>query len=171
MIAMRPAIAAVAFDVDGVLTDGTVWLGIDREELKRVSFADIMGVSLARRAGIRLALISGEGGVPFDRIAAKFGITDVWAGCKDKASALGEFAARAGVPVAQVCFVGDDVNDVEAMKLAGLSAAPSTAHQSALDVAQWRLRSPAGGGAARELLDALSAAAFDPEVALAASRK
>lgn len=166
---MRPAIAAVAFDVDGVLTDGTVWVGAAGEELKRISFADIMGVSLARRAGIRMALISGEGGAQLDRIAAKFGIADVWAGCKDKASALREFAARAGVPLEQVCFVGDDVNDVEAMKLAGLSAAPSTAHRSALDVAHWRLHAPAGAGAARELLDALAAAKFDPDAAIAAS--
>lgn len=163
---MAAAIAAVAFDVDGVLTDGTVWLGAGDEELKRVAFADIMGVSIARRAGIRIALISGEGGAPLERVAAKFGIADVWAECKDKASALREFADRVGVSLEQVCFVGDDVNDIEAMKLAGLSAAPSTAVPAARAVARWQLRAGGGAGAARELLDGLAAVAWDSRATL-----
>jgi len=81
-------IKAVALDVDGVLTDGTFWWGPDGEEYKRFSFLDIMGVSLGRKAGLVFALISGEDSPLVDRYAAKMGITDVFKGCKDKASAL-----------------------------------------------------------------------------------
>ena len=81
-------------DVDGVLTDGTVWLDEAGRESKRISFADIMGVSMGRRAGLLFAFVSGESGPSLDQIAAKFGITEVYASCKDKAAAVRDFGAR-----------------------------------------------------------------------------
>ena len=84
------AVRAVALDVDGVLTDGGVWWGPNGEEWKRFSFRDIMGVSLARKAGLLVALISGEDSPLVDRFANKLGITDVAKGCKDKAEAVRE---------------------------------------------------------------------------------
>jgi 3-deoxy-D-manno-octulosonate 8-phosphate phosphatase (KDO 8-P phosphatase) len=87
-------IKAIAMDVDGVLTDGTVWLDEGGREIKRVAFADIMGVSLGRRAGLVFALVSGESGPSLAEIAAKFGIEDVYAGCRDKAAALQDFAGQ-----------------------------------------------------------------------------
>lgn len=165
---MAPPIVAVALDIDGVLTDGTIALGPGEEQVRRVAFLDIMGVSRARTAGIRFALISGEGGESVQRIAAKFGVTDVWERCKDKAGALREFAERVGVPLSQVCFVGDDVNDVEAMKLAGLSATPAGAHRSARTAATWHLSANGGAGAVRELLDGLADASWDPQTVLSA---
>ena len=71
------SIRAIALDVDGVLTDGAVWWGPGGEEWKRFSFSDIMGVSLARKAGLIVALISGEDSPLVDRYAVKMGITDV----------------------------------------------------------------------------------------------
>ena len=68
---------AIALDVDGVLTDGGVWWGSGGEEWKRFCFADIMGVSLAMKSGLLVALISGEDSPLVDRFAAKMGITDV----------------------------------------------------------------------------------------------
>ena len=85
-------IRAVALDVDGVLTDGGFWWGPGGEEWKRFCFADIMGVSLARRAGLQLALISGEDSPLVDRYAQKMHIQHVVKGCRDKAAALREFA-------------------------------------------------------------------------------
>ena len=75
---MSQQVKAVALDVDGVLTDGTVRIDEHGRESKQLSFADIMGVSLGRRAGLRFALVSGEGGPLLDAIAAKFGIDDVY---------------------------------------------------------------------------------------------
>lgn len=149
-------IRAVALDVDGVLTDGSVWWGADGE-MKRFHFLDIMGIARARRGGVLFALISGEDSPIVHRLAAKLGIEDVFTGCKDKASALSEFAARHDVPLTDLCFMGDDVNDVPALLLAGVAAAPANAHYTAAAKATIRTRATGGNGAVRELLDHLAA--------------
>ena len=124
--------------MDGVLTDGGVWWGPGGEEWKRFCFADIMGVSLARRAGLELALISGEDSPLIDRYRAEDAIRHVVKGCRDKAVALREFAAAANLELGEICFMGDDVNDLPAMKIAGLSAAPANAAHDVLRVAAYR---------------------------------
>lgn len=144
-------------DVDGVLTDGTVWLDGDGGEHKQVSFADIMGVSLGRRAGLLFALVSGESGPTLDRIAAKFGVEEVYGGCKDKERAVQDFAARHGLDLSEVCFVGDDVNDVPALKICGLAVAPAGAHPAARATASMVTEHGGGAGAVREVIDALLA--------------
>ena len=149
---------AVAFDVDGVLTDGGIWWGPDGAEWKRFSFVDIMGLSLARRAGLLLALISGEDSVLVDRYAAKLHISFVRRGCRDKASALRDFANSIHTDLAHIGFMGDDVNDLPAMRIAGLSAAPSSASRDVLAEANFVSAFPGGNGAARELIEAILAA-------------
>src|ERR1700739_1203489 len=126
----NPTIKAIALDVDGVLTAGTFWGGPGGGGWKGFSFADGVGVSLGRKAGLIFALISGEDSPLVDRYAAKMGIEDVFKGCKDKAAALRAFAERRGLALSAVAFMGDDVNDLSAMVLAGLAAAPATAHAS-----------------------------------------
>jgi 3-deoxy-D-manno-octulosonate 8-phosphate phosphatase (KDO 8-P phosphatase) len=151
-------IRALAMDVDGVLTDGGLWWGPNGEEWKRFCFADIMGLSLARRAGLSLALISGEDSALVDRYAAKMHIAFVAKGCRDKAAALREFAASAQVELREICYMGDDVNDLAAMEIAGASAAPSNASREALEHADMVTQNPGGNGAVREIVDALLAA-------------
>jgi 3-deoxy-D-manno-octulosonate 8-phosphate phosphatase (KDO 8-P phosphatase) len=146
---------AIALDVDGVLTDGGVWWGPNGEEWKRFCFADIMGVSLARKAGLIVALISGEDSPLVDRFATKMGITDIEKNCKDKARALRSFAERRGLTLSEICFMGDDVNDLGAMKIAGLSATPATAVPAALEEAGFIAAKGGGNGAVRELVDAI----------------
>lgn len=151
-----PTVKAVALDVDGVLTDGTFWWGTDGSETKRFSFRDVMGVARAIRGGTIFALISGERNVLVDRIAAKLGITDVHQGCKDKAAALRAFAEARGLDPAEICFMGDDINDLDAMRLAGLAAAPADAADAVLAFVGFVTRRPGGHGAVRELLEHLS---------------
>jgi 3-deoxy-D-manno-octulosonate 8-phosphate phosphatase (KDO 8-P phosphatase) len=152
------SIRAIALDVDGVLTDGGFWWNAEGEEWKRFSFLDVMGIANARRAGIIVALISGEDSPLVDRFAQKLGITDVVKHCKDKASALREFADRHDVDLAEICFMGDDVNDLGALAIAGLAAAPATAHDSVLRVAGFVAKRGGGNGAVRDLVDAVLAA-------------
>lgn len=149
----------MAVDVDGVLTDGTVWLDGAGNEIKRISFADVMGVSLGRRAGLVFALISGEGGAVLDVIAAKLGVTDIYPGCKDKAAALRDFAAKHELDLEEVCFIGDDVNDVPAMGICGLAVAPSTAQPAAEAAATIVTTARGGEGCVREVVDKLLARA------------
>ena len=151
-------IQALAIDVDGVLSDGGMWWGPGGEEWKRFSFADIMGVSLARRAGLILALISGENSPVVDRYAEKMLIKHVVKGCRDKAAALRQFASAAGVSLVDVCFMGDDVNDLPAMAISGFSAAPANAAAVVLKHAQFVAKAAGGNGAVRELVDAVLAA-------------
>lgn len=157
------AIKAIALDVDGVLTDGTFWWGPDGAEFKRFSFLDVMGVSLGRKAGLVFALISGEDSPLVDRFAAKMGIADVFKGCKDKAAALRAFAGRRGLDLAEVAFMGDDVNDLPALALAGLAAAPATAHESVRRAVHHVAGRSGGRGAVRELVDLVLARRGRPE--------
>jgi len=155
---------AIALDVDGVLTDGGFWWGPDGEEWKRFCFADVMGVSLARKAGLVVALISGEDSPLVDRFALKMGIADadIDKNCKNKAQALRNLAQRRSLDLSEICFMGDDVNDVEAMEIAGLAAAPADARPAALRKAAFVSRHTGGNGAVRELVDSVLEARAQP---------
>jgi 3-deoxy-D-manno-octulosonate 8-phosphate phosphatase (KDO 8-P phosphatase) len=149
-------VRALALDVDGVLTDGGVWWGPQGEEWKRFHFADIMGVSLAGKAGLTVTLISGEDSPLVDRFAARFGLA-VAKGCKDKAAALRAFAAAHGLRLAEIGFMGDDVNDLGAIRVAGWSAAPADAHGAVRARVDLVTQRPGGNGAVREAIDHLLA--------------
>jgi 3-deoxy-D-manno-octulosonate 8-phosphate phosphatase (KDO 8-P phosphatase) len=148
-------IRAIALDVDGVLTDGGIWWGPNGEEWKRFCFADVMGVSLACKAGLLITLISGEDSPLVDRFAAKFKLTDITKGCRDKAQALRLFAERNQLRLDEICFMGDDVNDLPALELAGLAAAPADARPAVLKKADFIATNKGGNGAVRELVDAI----------------
>jgi len=148
-----PKIKAIAMDVDGVLTDGSVWWGPNGEEWKRFHFADIMGLSLARKAGMAIALMSGENSPLVDRLAEKFGISDVHKGCKDKARALRTFSERHSLPLEEICFIGDDVNDLPALAIAGLSACPADARPAIRESCRMVSTLSGGNGAVREVVD------------------
>ena len=152
---------AIAFDVDGVLTDGTFVWSPAGEESKRFSFTDIMGISLLRRLDLKMALISGEPSPLVDRYAEKMHIPFVVKGTRDKAAALRDFTMKFEIPLEQACFFGDDVNDLAAMEIAGLCACPYNAAAEVLaHVAQHGYLSPlpGGHGAVRSFADAILAA-------------
>jgi 3-deoxy-D-manno-octulosonate 8-phosphate phosphatase (KDO 8-P phosphatase) len=161
------ALQAIAFDVDGVLTDGTILWGPNGEEWKRFSFPDIMGISLARRLGIHMALISGESSPLVDRYAEKMRIEHVVKDCRDKAAALRDFATATGIPLTGICFFGDDINDLSAMEIAGLCACPASANDAVLDHVSkhgFIAKHSGGRGAVRDLIDAiLKARNLDPK--------
>lgn len=156
------SLRAIAFDVDGVLTDGTLtWSTANTDEIKTFSFTDIMGISLLRRLGVRMALISGEPSPLVDRYAAKMHIPFVVKGTRDKAAALREFTEKYDIPLADTCFFGDDTNDLFAMELSGICACPANAAAEVKAfVAHHGFVStqPGGRGAVREFADAVLAA-------------
>lgn len=155
---MRPIetmreIKVFALDVDGVLTDGSIWWGPSGEEWKRFHFLDIMGISRASKAGLIFALISGEDSPLVDCYAAKMNIEHVYKGCKDKATAFRELAKVLLLEPTQIAFMGDDVNDLPAMALSGFSAAPATAHVDVKRAVDYVTQANGGNGAVREALD------------------
>jgi len=159
---MFETIRAVAMDFDGVLTDGGLWMSANGEEMKRLCIADVTGIGLAREAGIKLALISGDstpsGMGLVRRYAERMKIKDVYTGCHDKAGAIREFAKKEQLELREICFMGDDVIDLPPMALVGLSAAPANAQKSVKAKASFIAFQNGGFGAVRELLDAILAA-------------
>ena len=160
------SLQAIAFDVDGVLTDGTLTWSPTGDESKSFSFTDIMGVSLLRRLGIKLALISGEPSPLVDLYAAKMRIPFVVKGTRDKATALRDFTTQFNIPLANTCFFGDDVNDLFPMEIAGLCACPANAATDVLTYIAEReaeghgfiSQHPGGHGAVRSFADAILSA-------------
>jgi 3-deoxy-D-manno-octulosonate 8-phosphate phosphatase (KDO 8-P phosphatase) len=149
---------ALVMDVDGVLTDGTFQWTDSGEEAKRFCFADIMGLSRASKAGIVLGLISGEDGATIDRLAGKIGAASVMKGCKDKGAALREFSVRTAIPLEQIAYIGDDINDLAALAIAGLSAAPANAQPAVKAAVDVVLHLGGGNGAVRQLAELMLAA-------------
>jgi 3-deoxy-D-manno-octulosonate 8-phosphate phosphatase (KDO 8-P phosphatase) len=157
------SLQAIAFDVDGVLTDGKLTWSPTGEESKSFSFADIMGISLLRRLGIKLALISGEPSPLVDLYAKKLHIPFVVKGTRDKVTALRDFTAKYDVPLANTCFFGDDVNDLFPMEIAGLCGCPANAAADVLSYVTERQSAgtgfvatlPGGDGAVRNFADAV----------------
>ncbi|MEI6972883.1 MAG: HAD hydrolase family protein, partial [bacterium] len=128
-------------DVDGVLTDGHFYWDAAGTEWKRFNVQDATGIAFARDAGVSIALISGEsspcGMALVQRYANKLKIEHAYKGCHDKAAALRDFAARSRVPLAHICYIGDDAIDLAAMAIAGLPVAPANAHSSVLAQARF----------------------------------
>jgi 3-deoxy-D-manno-octulosonate 8-phosphate phosphatase (KDO 8-P phosphatase) len=147
------SIEALVMDVDGVLTDGTFSWSTSGDESKSFSFEDVMGLSLARREGLLLGLISGEDSPLIDRLARKIGIVSVAQGCKDKGAALRQFSESTGKSLERTAYVGDDVNDLSALAIAGLSVAPSNAQPSVKAAVSLVLQRGGGRGAVRELVE------------------
>jgi 3-deoxy-D-manno-octulosonate 8-phosphate phosphatase (KDO 8-P phosphatase) len=152
------SIDALVMDVDGVLTDGTFIWSTSGEESKRFSFEDVMGLSRARKAGLQLGLISGEDSTLVDRFAEKIGIASVTKGCKEKSLALRGFAAATGIALERLAYIGDDVNDLPALAIAGLSVAPANAQPSVKAAVELVLERNGGQGAVRQLVEMILAA-------------
>jgi 3-deoxy-D-manno-octulosonate 8-phosphate phosphatase (KDO 8-P phosphatase) len=152
------SIDALVMDVDGVLTDGTFSWSAAGDEIKSFCFEDVMGLSRARQAGLTLGLISGEDSPLVDRFASKLAIPFVAKGCKDKGAALRHFADSTGIPLGRTAFIGDDVNDLAALALAGFSVAPANAQPQVLCSVTLVLKRSGGHGAVRELAELILAA-------------
>lgn len=152
------SIEALFMDVDGVLTDGTFIWSTSGEESKSFSFEDVMGLSRARQAGLTLGLISGEDSILVDRFAAKLNIRHVAKGCKQKGLALKQFAESTNIPLTRMAYIGDDINDLSALAIAGLSAAPANAQPPVKAAVTVLLDRAGGNGAVRQLVEMILSA-------------
>ncbi|HLS50733.1 MAG TPA: HAD hydrolase family protein [Burkholderiaceae bacterium] len=151
-------IQLMAFDVDGVLTDGSLWLGDAGEIVKQFNALDGHGLRLIREGGINVALITGREGPIVTRRAAELGISLVMQGVRDKAKALDELANQQGLTFDQIGFMGDDILDLTAMQKAGFAASVPGAPSYVQQVAHWVAKREGGNGAVRECCDLLLAA-------------
>jgi 3-deoxy-D-manno-octulosonate 8-phosphate phosphatase (KDO 8-P phosphatase) len=152
----------VLTDCDGVLTDGGVYYSEQGERLKRFNIRDGMGVERLRLlAGIETGIVSGELSASIQKRAEKLGITECHLGAKDKAAVVNALLARLGLAAEHVAYIGDDVNDLPAFSVVGLSACPRDAEFAVKSVADVVLERPGGYGAFRELAEIVLSAAAD----------
>jgi D-sedoheptulose 7-phosphate isomerase len=140
-------IRVLALDIDGVLTDGTASGDAVAGDGKRFSFQDVDAVTQVQRAGLTVALVTGETGPAVDWIAQRFGVERVVRGAKDKVAALGALGNALGVPLEAICYVGDGDRDAAALGRVGLGLAPANATPAA-KAAVTRVLSRAGGAGA-----------------------
>ncbi len=143
------------FDVDGVLTDGMVLLHGDGSETKRFHIRDGTAVVLARRAGLKVGVISAR---PSDATLQRasqleFDFVHQVKMPASKQSAFDAVLRAAGVGEEEVAYMGDDLVDLPLIRRAGLAAAPADASPEVLDAAHWVSSRPGGAGAVRELVE------------------
>ncbi|HKW86617.1 MAG TPA: HAD-IIIA family hydrolase [Nitrospiraceae bacterium] len=142
-----------ATDVDGVLTDAGMYYSESGDELKKFNTRDGMGIKLLQRAGLITALITMEETKLVIRRAEKLAIPEVHQGARDKLAVLRDLAAKHGLTLQEVAYIGDDVNDLEALKAVGFSAAPADAMPPVLRAVDYVCRKQGGEGAVREVAD------------------
>jgi YrbI family 3-deoxy-D-manno-octulosonate 8-phosphate phosphatase len=157
MIGINKNIKLIVTDFDGVLTDGYVFYSsISDEEIKKISFKDIMGISLAVKNGYKVAIISGEKNKIIDKLANKFCLEDVHQGVKDKLSALQSIAEKYKLSQNEICFIGDDVNDIKALEWAETAITVPDSNYKVKNVPNIIITTAhAGNGAFREVVDSL----------------
>lgn len=146
-------IRIAVFDVDGVLTDGSIFLGPGGEEYKQFNVRDGHGLTLLREAGIPLAVITGRSSTVVAHRMAELGVRFLYQGRRDKLAALAELCAEVGVGPAQLSYLGDDLPDIPVLRAVGLPIAVADAHPAVLEVSRCRTRAVGGRGAAREVAE------------------
>ncbi len=146
-----------AMDVDGTLTDSAMYYSEKGEELKRFSTRDGMGITLLHQAGIKTAIIKNENTKIAEARAKKLRITKVILNSKDKLKDLTTLADNFKLKSENIAYIGDDINDIEALKFAGLSACPNDAVAEVKKNVDLVLSNNGGNGAVREFADLILA--------------
>ena len=142
-----------ATDVDGVLTDAGMYYAESGDEWKKFNTLDGMGIKLLQRAGIITAIVTQERTKLVARRAEKLAIPELHQGVMDKLSCVCEMAARHGLTLRQVAYIGDDINDLEALKEVGFSASPADGMPQVAAVVDYVCQKKGGEGAVREIIE------------------
>jgi len=161
LLALAARIRLVVFDVDGVLTDGRLYLGDDGTESKAFHVRDGHGFKLLREAGIKVAALSGRRSTAVTRRMDELLVDLHRQGCEYKDQDFAELLEHFGLNGDQVAYLGDDIVDLPAMRMAGLPVAVADAHPTVRDAARWVTTLGGGRGAARELCDLIIQARAD----------
>jgi 3-deoxy-D-manno-octulosonate 8-phosphate phosphatase (KDO 8-P phosphatase) len=148
-------IRLVIFDVDGVLTDGSLYLADDGQEYKAFHSRDGHGMVMLRQSGVEIGIITGRSSQVVVHRMASLGIEHVYQGARDKLPAFQALLARLSLDAAEVAYVGDDVVDLPAMCRVGLAIAVQDAHPLVKQHAHWTTPSRGGRGAARDVCELL----------------
>ncbi len=152
------SIRLIAFDVDGVMTDGGLYLSDSGEESKRCNSLDGHGLKMLKASGVELAIITGRTSRCVELRAKNLGITHVFQGVQNKLDAMCALLAQLNLAPESAAFMGDDVVDLPAMNRVGLALTVPDAMQVVRDRAHYVTHRNAGYGAVREVCELLMAA-------------
>ena len=147
------AIRLVAFDVDGVFTDGRFYLSDDGVESKAFHTQDGFGIRRLINAGINVAVISGRHSNAVVQRMKELGVQHVILGCSDKVVAFNQVLEELGLDRSQSAYAGDDVPDLPLLRHAGLSFAVANAVAEVRDACDYTTSASGGSGAVREICD------------------
>ncbi|MEW8646079.1 MAG: 3-deoxy-manno-octulosonate-8-phosphatase KdsC [Candidatus Thiodiazotropha endolucinida] len=151
--AKASGVKLVIFDVDGVLTDGGLFLGDDGQEYKSFNSRDGHGMKMLQKSGVVIGIITGRSSEVVRIRMESLGIEHVYQGKLDKLPAYEELRNKLGLSDDQVAYVGDDVVDLPIMRRVGLAIAVNDAHPIVLQHAHWQTRHNGGRGAARDVCE------------------
>ncbi|MES1954577.1 KdsC family phosphatase [Salinisphaera hydrothermalis] len=151
-------IRLAVFDVDGVMTDGRLYLGPDGGETKTMHIRDGLGLKRLSAAGVEIAVISGRPSPPVAARLADLGVQEVHMACDDKTAKLAELREARSLVDGQIAVMGDDLPDLDIMRSAGLALTVADAVPEIREIAHWVSAAPGGHGAVREACELIIAA-------------
>lgn len=146
-------IKMIIMDVDGTLTDGTLIVLPDGEELKSYHVKDGTGILLAQLAGLKTAIITGKVSKSLEKRAKKLKIKEIYQGILDKKKVLCQILAKNKLNADEIAYIGDDLGDLEVIKTVGLAAAVADAHPEIKRQSHFICRASGGKGAVREFIE------------------
>ena len=153
MLEIFSRITTFVFDVDGVLTDGTLFVFDNGEQVRRMNIKDGYALQLAVKKGYRVAIFSGSVSEAVVTRLKKLGITDVFMNVKDKKSGIEKYMTQHGITWKEILFMGDDIPDYSVMKEAALPCAPCDAVPEIKQVAKYISSFRGGGGCVRDVIE------------------
>jgi len=159
-------IRLVIFDVDGVLTDGSLYIGDDGQEYKAFYSKDGLGMKMLQRSGVQIGIITARSSQVVKLRMESLGVQHVYQGRENKLPAFEELQAKLKLDLSEIAYVGDDVVDLPIMRRVGLALTVQDAHHEAVRQAHWQTALPGGRGAAREICELLLTAQGNMHAAL-----
>ncbi len=157
----------MAFDIDGVMTDGRLYFSPNGDEMKSFFSRDGLGLKMLASSGVKLAIITGRDSPIVTRRAENLGIDLVFQGIGDKRAAMAKLLESEGLEFAQAGYMGDDVVDLGVMSACGFAATVPDCHGAVRKIADYVALAPAGAGAVREVCEFLLQAQGNWDKALA----
>ncbi len=151
-------IRLIAFDVDGILTDGGLYLSDSGEEFKRFNSLDGHGLKMLKASGVELALITGRTSRCVEMRSKNLGISHVYQGVERKWEAMQDLLSKLQLAPEQAAFMGDDVVDLPAMRRVGLAITVPAASKTVQDYAHYTTKHEGGHGAVREVCELIMSA-------------
>jgi len=153
-VSIPKTVKMIVSDFDGIFTDNTIIISEDKKISRRISFKDVMGVSLLVKNGYQVGIISGEKNSAIELIAETFKLKEVHQGIRNKIEVLRGILERNNLTPEEVLYVGDDVNDAECLKIAGTKYTVPNANKKIKTIENIQVTSVCGGdGAFREIAD------------------